>query len=413
MKPPAWVEEWRSNVLAQTNFAVEDVPLAASTSWRYRDGAIQHASGRFFSIVGGRWHERGTARVQPFIEQPEIGTLAFVQRVADGRPEVLVQAKVEPGNVGVVQLAPTCQATASNLACVHGGATPPGAGVLGASRVLHESLQSEQGTRFLGKRNRNVLARLEHPAAEPAVTHRWIAVDELLGLLPADFLINTDARSVLVTSPWRELVGRAPFSRGASQLSRELAESAATCDDRAEQCVRAELAAARATAPSAARVSLNEVPLEHRQFRVRHVRVTARGREVPTWDQPIIDSTGEGLVELTCGRRDGILKFLFAPASEPGLHNRIELGPSRCVAPGEARTARAANGKLLLECRQSEEGGRFFQDTNHFRIIDVGDATDTPGAYWLPLGTVQRLLRHGGWFTNEARSALALLLTWL
>ena len=54
--------------------------------------------------------------------------------------------------------------------------------------------------------------------------HRWAAFDALRPLLLDDFLINTDARSVICTTPWELLAGRAPFP-GEDALSRALSQS--------------------------------------------------------------------------------------------------------------------------------------------------------------------------------------------
>jgi len=115
-------------------------------------------------------------------------------------------------------------------------------------------------------------------------------------------------------------------------------------------------------------------------------------------------------VLLACGRIDGVLHFLVRAQAEPGLHDKVELTPTVVVPPGETSNASIA-GTVVAECRQSEEGGRFYRDTNHYQIVDVGEACDAD--YWLTLGDVRQLLDEPGWLTNEARSALSLLLPWL
>jgi oxidase EvaA len=157
--------------------------------------------------------------------------------------------------------------------------------------------------------------------------------------------------------------------------------------------------------------------LEGNSMRIRQIRVAVKGREVPTWDQPIIDCGREGYVLLACGRIDGVLHFLFRPQAEAGLPERVELTATVVVEPGEDAhegTAPSWRGTVVAECHQSEEGGRFFQDTNHYRIMDIGDVARTDGqGYWLTLGDIRRLLDEPGWLTNEARSALSLLLPWM
>lgn len=61
---------------------------------------------------------------QPIINQPEIGFLGFIVKKIQGVYHFLMQAKIEPGNLNVVQLSPTLQATRSNYTRVHKGAIP-------------------------------------------------------------------------------------------------------------------------------------------------------------------------------------------------------------------------------------------------------------------------------------------------
>lgn len=195
------VRAWFADLMSGEGFELEHMALADSPEWALRDGAIRHRSGRFFSVVGvAAVHGDGRVVEQPMLDQREVGTLAFILRQRGGRAELLVQAKVEPGNVGMVQLAPSFQATASNAARAHGGAWPPlheWFDVQGRGTLLADGLHSEQGTRFYGKRNRNCTLRIAGDAAHGA-WHRWMPARDLCALLAEDHMVNTDARSVLV-----------------------------------------------------------------------------------------------------------------------------------------------------------------------------------------------------------------------
>ncbi len=410
-------------------FLVEPLRLNQSKHWQIVDGAIVHDSGRFFRIAGTAWREaEGTTTYRPMIDQWEIGTLGFVVRTPpSGVPELLAQAKIEPGNVNAVQIGPTCQATASNLACAHGGDSPPYSAIFSADAdVLHQSLQSEQGSRFLGKRNRNVLIRSDGDVAlSPA--HRFLPVDEVLELLTADYVLNTDTRSVLTTSPWQALIQRPPFHRHRDLFSRELAASFEVPTNTGDGVnVKAALARVRAQTSPATIVPLEAlegwrldaegiVSESGGPYRIRQIQVRARGREVAEWDQPIMDSAGSGLVELHCGREHGILHFLFRPQVERGLLSAVELGPTVCLEPGSgvAREPVSPSARTIVETWQSDEGGRFYCDTSLYRLVDLGERSDAADGHWLTLAQIHELLLQGGWFTNEARSALSLLLKWL
>lgn len=107
---------------------VREVDFAELRDWGFdeRTGNLCHASGRFFSVEGLEVREGGSVIwQQPIINQPEIGILGIVVKVFDGVLHCLMQAKMEPGNVNVLQLSPTVQATRSNYTRVHrGGGTP-------------------------------------------------------------------------------------------------------------------------------------------------------------------------------------------------------------------------------------------------------------------------------------------------
>ncbi len=421
------MEDWFDRAREHASLSVARIPFVESTQWALKDGVLAHTSGRFFQVAGISYERRGRSHSQPIIIQRETGILGFCLR----DHELLAYAKVEPGNIGAVQLAPTCQATASNLDRVHGGELPSFAPWFRSANAVfaHDSLQSEQGTRFWGKRNRNVLLISGAPqAAYP--THAWLATDAILEWTKCDFMINTDARSVLVCSPWELLVDREPFARYAGAFSTELRgsfESVGTQKDPA--AVQAMVVSRRASLSRPSQVPLDAlehwrltdtgvVPLLGRPFEVIQIRVHVRGRETPSWDQPIISSAGEGYAELVCGRIGGLLHFLFVLQAEPGLHNLVELGPSLVVEPGGPAPAETyashAGASVLAQCRQSDEGGRFFRDISTYRLVDAGDAFAPPDdGCWLTLAQVRTLLSEGGWFTNEARSALSLLLAWL
>ncbi|MCM3875242.1 MAG: NDP-hexose 2,3-dehydratase family protein [Thermoanaerobaculia bacterium] len=426
------IVNWFSSRLADAECRLEWMPLAGSADWCLEDGVVTHRSKGFFTIVGLRWTSPAGDFIQrPFLDQQEIGTLGFLMRERDGGRQLLVHAKIEPGNVGLVQLAPTCQATDSNARRLHGGDSPPFIDSFppAGPDVLYDVAQSEQGTRFLRKRNRNALVLASGEAPVPD-THRWLDVDSVLDLMWQDYLVNTDARSVLVCAPWQPLVNRVPFSRYGDGFGSELAASLHSSSRHVSlEGVKQRVRGLRITTEDPNVVSLDALLSWHwseeglspvdggSSLRVRHVGVTVKGREVPAWDQPIVDSGSAGIVLLACARLDGILHFLFRAHAEPGLDNRVELTPTLVIEPGDAfdeTHTRRWPGKVVAQVRQSEEGGRFYRDTNTYRVVDAGMAGEVdPDSYWLTLGDVRQLLDEPGWLTNEARSALSLLLPWM
>lgn len=426
------ISNWINFIKSSADFVVNEITLDQAYDWLFENGSIHHTSRRFFNIVGVKSTDlKGLVSYYPLIEQREVGTLGFIWRDINTEPELLIHAKIEPGNIGIVQLAPSCQATESNMDRVHGGDIPPYSDIFDNNQVdvISRSLQSEQGSRFLGKMNNNILASLKNNKYPDSDIHKWFPVSEVLKMLKIDYLLNTDARSVLVCSDWKKLVGRDPFTLDNSKLSRELSTSLSRDGlFKTIRQIKERVKMLRERVAPVIIIPLTKLPgyyisdygifpKNKRPFCVKYIDVKTGYREVKRWNQPIIESSGVGRVDLICGRINGILHFLFRPVVEPGLLNKVELSPSEIIEPGEECPTDQKDKervKVLIQSWQSDEGGRFYQDKSLYRIIDMGSVYSVPESWvWLSLKQVRHFLEEGGWLTNEARSALSLLLTWL
>lgn len=433
-----WLGERREAVAAFTR----PIGWHDSDEWQSRNGTMARRAGGFFTIRGFRVESDDpswSGQELPMIDQPEVGILGFLTRtVPGGDTEILVQAKTEPGNISLTQIGSTVQATVSNYSQVHGGNATPYLGLfrsrIGGGRSVDVE-QSEQGTVFLGKYNRNVLIRLSSGAPEPeGGSFAWHPAADLLDALGTDYAVNTDARSVLVCSQWEHLLsGRPPFAQHASgSFGGMLGDSYHAAGVPAETAGVTEwLAGMR----SASHFDLEPVPLEALQgwtldveglrsddtgrF-VRLFDVSADDREVPHWQQPLVGSTVLNRVVLACRQhRDG-LQFLVRMSPEPGFGEGVQLGPTAqsalALPSGPLNEFALDAGRTVLTVDQSEEGGRFYRTVNRYEIRLIDEGEEPPpdeGARWLTLGSLHRLARMRGYLTNEMRSAMSLLLTQL
>jgi oxidase EvaA len=425
------------------------IGLADSRAWRLEGGALVHRTGGFFALVGLQVRSDLAALdgiEQPIILQPEIGILGFLLRHPGERPELLVQAKAEPGNVGEVQLAPTVQATESNYLRRHGGAPTAYLGHFTgrepASRVLADSSQSEQGTRFLGKYNRNVTVTVAGEGPAPASdAWRWVPAPLLLSRLHEDYVVNTDARSTLVCSDWRALArdGR-PFERwrGTDGFGGALLASWEADGAQAEQQDERVLGRLRALA-AGIRIETVRRPLgalggwsleadglrdgRGAGFDVFQYDVSCAGREVERWDQPLVASSRDADAVLLVQRRRGVLHLLLRGSPEAGFAERVQFGPTAATGvpragPGdlEAWCLGAPGATPRASVRQSDEGGRFYRATVRYAVLEAAEGDPVPVdpfAVWVTLAQAHRLGRERGRLTNEARSLVSLLMPWL
>ncbi|UXY33043.1 NDP-hexose 2,3-dehydratase family protein [Streptomyces sp. HUAS TT20] len=414
--------EWFSAQRRTNRYDVRRIPFSELVGWHFEDatGNLVHDSGRFFSVEGlsvrTEWNGREASWEQPIINQPEIGILGIVVKEFDGVLHCLMQAKMEPGNVDTVQLSPTVQATRSNYTGVHKGAAvryidyfkPPRM----QSRVLYDSLQSEQGSWFLRKRNRNIVVEAvgDVPEHEDFV---WLTLGQIHQLLHESNVINMDARTVLSLIPAFGESGL-PLHPTEQVLSR-LTEVKA----------RRELVQRTLPLNRVERWRRTDEGIEHEtghHFTVIAASVAAANREVKSWTQPLLAPAEQGLSAFLIRRICGVPHLLAQARSEAGVLDVAELGPTVQCQPGRALTLppelrpryldvvlRATPDELLYDTVQSEEGGRFHHAGNRYVLMEVGDEfpVDVPEEFvWVTAEQLSALVRHSNYLNIEARTLL-------
>ncbi|MFI6033533.1 NDP-hexose 2,3-dehydratase family protein [Streptomyces sp. NPDC051315] len=436
--------DWYAGRVREDVAEVRRIPLAELSGWRSEPGTgnLVHDSGRFFSVEGlaAEDAEGGVPGWdQPVIRQSEIGVLGLVAKEFGGVLHFLMQAKNEPGNHNGVQLSPTVQATRSNYTRVHrGGAVPYLEFFQRADRhrVLADSLQSEQGSWFSRKRNRNIVVEVADDI-EVRENFRWLTLGQIHRLLAEDDVINMDSRSVLACLPFggADATAVPPVGGGPqAALLRSCADGTGALHTAGE--ILSWLAGLRAgSGLSVRRVPLDEVrgwkrteeSVAHedgRFFRVIGVDVRAAGREVRRWTQPLIEPVAQGVVAFLVAELGGVVHALVNARTQPGLVDRVELAPTvQCVPsnyPLEARPPHlrfldevvgAPAERVRFDSRLSEEGGRFHHAVNRYLIVDWhGDHRIEDETFrWVALHQLAGLLRHGHYVNIEARSLIACL----
>ncbi|KQX56323.1 MULTISPECIES: NDP-hexose 2,3-dehydratase family protein [unclassified Streptomyces] len=437
--------DWYAAASARTFTRVERVPLDELTGWETEPGTgnLRHHTGGFFTVEGLDVRMPAgpvPAWSQPIINQPEVGVLGILVKEFDGVLHCLMQAKVEPGNANGVQISPTVQATRSNYTGVHGGRPVPYLDRFrspGAHGPLVDVRQSEQGSAFHHKRNRNMVVEA-HGEVEVHEGFHWLTLGQLHRLLAEDDVVNMDARTVLSCLPFAH-----------AELARELgpptdpfrAALFRSCDPSAgvrhpSGAVLSWITEARTrTEVHARRVPLAGLPGWHRTpervshasgafFDVIGVRVEAGGREVAHWSQPMIEPHGTGVVAFLTRSFDGVLHVLMNARVEAGYMDVVELAPTvQCTPASYEHLPRSARPRYLdavegadpsrirFQSVLSEEGGRFHHARNRYLIVDtdVDVPPDDPDYRWMTVHQLVELLRHSHYLNIQARSLVACL----
>jgi oxidase EvaA len=438
-------ERWLADFRRQVHTEVRQIELDRLEGWHSDPitGDVRHRSGKFFSIVGaavdvpagpiGQWH-------QPIILQPEIGILGILVKEVDGVLRCLMQAKVEPGNNNGLQLSPTVQATRSNYTRVHGGKRVPYLRFFldtQRSTVIADARQSEQGSWFHQKRNRNMLVEV-HEDVEAIDGFRWMTLGEVHRLLAVDDVVNMDARTVLSCLPFAgtdlEQVHREPSDGLRAALIRSFDAESGSLHPMSD--ILSWITARRTlTEINTTLIPLNSVRGWHRSpakiwheggrfFDVIGVDVETGGREVARWMQPMFAPHGLGMVAFLVREIGGVLHVLVRARMEPGFVDVIELAPTvQCTPDNYDWLPPAARPRYLDEVLQaeperiwfssvlSEEGGRFYHARNSYRLILTDlDPRDEPDDFrWLTVRQLIELLRHSHYIDVQARTLIACL----
>ncbi|MDQ1039003.1 oxidase EvaA [Streptomyces sp. V3I8] len=416
-----WLHQRRKEV----RFTVDRIPFDSLDGWSFAPGTgnLVHRSGRFFTVEGlrvGVGEEPGRAQWhQPIIVQPEVGILGILAREFDGTLHFLMQAKMEPGNPELLQLSPTVQATYSNYTKVHKGAavrhleyfTDPSRG-----RVLSDVLQSEHGSWFHRKRNRNMVVEAIGPVPEHE-DFRWLTLGQIHELLGHDNTVNMDARSALAG-----LYG--PSASHALHSDTELLSW---------------LSAVRSVTPiRAERVPLSGLPgwttgthtVDHeddRYFRVVAVSVEAGNREVSRWTQPLFEPRGQGIVAFLTRSVEGVPHVLVRACAEGGFLD-AELGPTVQCTPGNYAHLPAEDRPRFLDlvtaadpsrirysALHSEEGGRFLDAVSRYLVVEADESEAPldapPGFRWVSRDQLAALVQYSHYVSVQARTLLICLNT--
>jgi len=445
-----WLYKQRDAVKVQ----IDQVPLTKMNQWSFNetDGRIVHESGKFFSIDGIRVHTNyglNSSWDQPIINQPEIGFLGILTQMKNGVLHFLLQAKIEPGNINVVQLSPTLQATKSNYTRVHKGKSPTFLEYFNGEksvRVLVDQLQSEQGARFFKKRNRNIIIEIpENEQLDIPNNFIWVTLRQLKELMSMDNVVNMDTRTVLSGINYGDFNNidafllRTQTLQSCSHIQLENVYSLLRSDAALYDIEH--ILSWMTSLKSKYELLVERIPLTNvrgwtydgntiyhqneKYFKVIGTQVSIDNREVTTWNQPMIQPAQEGLIGFIVKKINGTYHFLVQAKVEIGCFDVLEIAPTVQCLTGNYREneneysvpfidcfTKSDGFKLLHRSLQSEEGGRFYREQNLNMIIEAPESfpNQLPENYcWMTYSQLLLFMKFNNYLNIATRNLLAII----
>ncbi len=439
----AWMDEKKKAVKVD----IEQIRFSEMDHWGFAaDSNLRHSSGKFFSIEGieidtswgnvNQWS-------QPIINQPEIGFLGIITKKINGILHFLMQAKIEPGNINFVQLSPTLQATKSNYTKVHKGRAPLYLEYFrgeksGQTRVLLDQLQSEQGARFLKKRNRNIIIEVAGDI-EVYDNFCWLTLGQIKEALRYDNIINMDTRTVISGIPigsYPTEVIRLYETLLSTEKNYPTSLLTSFLDEERSLHRIEEIISWITRQKSEYELEVKSIPLKEVQrwvrddmaiyhedqkyFSVIPVRATISNREVTSWTQPLVKSAQEGIIAFIIKKIKGVYHFLVQAKLEAGNFDIVELAPTVQCLTGNYRESNgppfihnvlnAPPEQVRYDTLQSEEGGRFYREQNRNIIVEVNEdfPLEVPSNYmWITLNQLNTFIMFNNYLNIQARSLLS------
>ena len=377
---------------------------------------------------------------QPIISQNEIGYLGFITKKINGVLHFLTQAKLEPGNIGGIQLSPTLQATKSNCLRLHRGKKPLYLEYFQNAtkeNILTDNLQSEIGCRFIKKRNRNIIINVkeEIPIKDG---FKWMTLKDLKKLMSFDNLVNMDTRSVLSNIRFDEKLIDLKLFNQFSQENYYIINSLfglGRAINSIEEILNYVTYLRCKYSLSIEKIRLDEMRewelskkeikrIDNKYFKVIGIEAYIGNREKLSWQQPMIESINVGLFSLIGKNINNVFHIIVQAKIECGNRDIIELAPSVQVVSGIHKDTELDQTKFLqytlssnkktiiFSSNQSDEGGRFYNVEHKYTFILADDEfnEDLPEGYiWITLNQLAQLNRFDGYINNHLRNFLAMI----
>ena len=429
-----WIDELNHTTIVN----VRQTSISDDSFWFYDDyrGEVLNRKRSFFSVIGMRYFINDELQCeQPIIQQKEIGFLGIIVKRINGVLHFLMQAKIEPGNVNCVQISPTIQATKSNFIRAHGGRLPYYFSwfedAQNKGKVIYDQIQSEQGGRFDGKRNRNIILWLDDDTPiEEHDNYKWMTLGQIKEMAKIDNLVNMDTRTVLsgipvLISEYEEKEELKAYfedkslyqSFFAEDYSEDLMKAFSLLNDYKMRNDVKKIAIPLSELVDW-KVSEDGIVCRHDgHFEVRFYDIEIEGREVRQWTQPLFKAEKSALFVLFTKIINGERKYLVSLKPEIGCFDQAEFGPSIQSFDEDGNDPFMSyflkhQDEAVTDVLLSEEGGRFYHEQNRNVIIEVkeGEFDELPQGYlWMSYAALNFLCMSNNYLNIQLRSLLSLV----
>lgn len=390
-------------------FSMSRIQVADQSEWQFRNGALSHQSDGFFHVTGLKTEESHEEHLMLYQPQSALTGLAMFRD--DQEVYVLLQARVEPGNTGIVQYGPTIQSTSANYNRMHGGKETNCLswfhGYSTEILPLGHSTQLDIGQRYFLKSKVLSYVEVNSNVSQPNDPSLiWVSLSVVFSAALSDNLLNTDLRSLMSVFDWDAYVHGEKRTPGSGITSDFLSLPEHTPGNRKliplHQLQRWQVGPYGIT------------DIQNNALWVDLFQITSNYREKSSWVQPLYCATGHGEITLCYRISEQGIQYLLQYTTEPGIPDKYIIHPTSVIYPEENNQLNpyiSIKHRLVHHIMQSEEGGRFYKNENRYQIIELEENVELKAnQFWVNSDQLKSLLKTSEKVSIQLRCACSLLL---
>ena len=365
---------WLKNQKKINKLKIKKKNINNLKDWIFKDNSIFHKTNIFFSIKPFLFKQKKKKIFQPLIVQKEEGILGIIKQRKQGKDYYLLQSKIEPGNINGIQISPTVQATKSNYLRKHGGKKTLFLDFFLKTKtnfkIISKKRLSEQGSRFLNKKNFNILLESNKILIPKEKNYCWLTKENIKYLINKKNMINMDTISVLSSVIKKDSIEKKLNKDNHLQIKLNRFNK------------KSKYKTNRINFSNLKKWKIGKNSIYHKDkkfFSIFFIDVIASFREVEKWEQPIISDHLSSFNGFLRTKVNNTFHYLLNIISEPGI-----VQPKYTSTIFEKNFLLKSNKNIkyksffnkkncAMDIINSDEGGRFLKNQTRNMICEIKD----------------------------------------
>ena len=365
---------WLKNQKKINKIEIKKKKINLLKDWIFNKNIIFHKSKNFFSIKPFLFQQKNKKQFQPLIVQREHGILGIIKKKTDGKDFYLLQSKIEPGNINGIQISPTVQATKSNYLRKHGGKKTLFLNYFLKKqkklKIISKIKLSEQGSRFLKKKNWNILLETDKLTIPYKKNYCWFTREDIRYLINKRNILNMDTISVLSSAIKKNLnENKLNSNHNIRNMLRKF-----------DKKINFSRNIINFNDLKGWKIKKNSISdIKNKFFSIFFIDVVANFREVKKWEQPIISDHFSSLNGFLVSKVDNTMHYLLKIVHEPGFDQSKYTSTlfEKIFSFNSKKNIQFLSffnkKNCLMDLVNSDEGGRFLNNQTRNMINEIKD----------------------------------------